>query len=83
MDGLMPAEPAVAPVLPRYGECSLPDLASSLLASLGVPGEQNTLGLPPKARICLLVVDGLGWELLREYPAAAPFLSELALSVGR
>ena len=65
MDGLMPAEPAVAPVLPRYGERSLPDLASSLLASLGIPGEQNVLGLAPAARICLLVVDGLGWELLR------------------
>ena len=82
MGGLMPAEPAVAPVLPRYGERSLPDLASSLLASLGVPGERNPLGLPPAARVCLLVVDGLGWELLRDHPAAAPFLSELALSGG-
>jgi Type I phosphodiesterase / nucleotide pyrophosphatase len=82
MDGLMPAEPAVAPVLPRYGERSLPDLGSSLLASLGVPGELDLLGPPPAARVCLLVVDGLGWELLREHPAAAPFLSELALSGG-
>jgi hypothetical protein len=82
MDGLMPAEPAVAPVLPRYGERSLPDLATSLLASLGVPGEANPLGLPPAGRACLLVVDGLGWELLRDHPAAAPFLSELALSGG-
>jgi hypothetical protein len=82
MGGLMPAEPAVAPVLPRYGERSLPDLASSLLASLGVPGERNPLGLPPAARVCLLVVDGLGWELLRDQPAAAPFMSELALNGG-
>ena len=74
--------PAVAPVLPRYGERSLPDLASSLLASLGVPGEANPLGLAPAARVCLLVVDGLGWELLRDHPAAAPFLSELAVSGG-
>jgi Type I phosphodiesterase / nucleotide pyrophosphatase len=82
MGGLIPAEPAVAPVLPRYGERSLPDLASSLLAGLGVPGERNPLGLPPSNRACLLVVDGLGWELLRDHPAAAPFLSELALSGG-
>ena len=75
MDGLMPAEPAVAPVLPRYGERSLPDLATSLLSSLGIPGEQNALGLPPASRNCLLLVDGLGWELLRDDPAAAPFLS--------
>src|SRR6516225_10773722 len=80
MDGLMPAEPAVAPVLPRYGGRSLPDLASSLLTSLGIEGGQNVLGLAPAARICLLVVDGLGWELLRDHPAAAPFLSELAVN---
>jgi hypothetical protein len=76
----MRAEQATAPVVPRYGERSLPDLASSLLAALGAAGEQNPLGLPPTQRACLLVVDGLGWELLRAQPAAAPFLSELAHS---
>jgi hypothetical protein len=80
--GLMRAEPVTAPVVPHYGERSLPDLASSLLASLGAPGEDNPLALPPSTRACLLVVDGLGWELLRDHPAAAPFLSELALSGG-
>ncbi|HEU5417846.1 MAG TPA: nucleotide pyrophosphatase/phosphodiesterase family protein [Streptosporangiaceae bacterium] len=69
-----------APLIPRYGECSLADLATSVLAAFGVPGEANPLGLPPTSRVCLLVVDGLGWNLLREYPAAAPFLSELARS---
>ena len=78
----MRAEPAVVPVLPRYGESTLSDLASSLLASLGVAGEANPLGLPGTARACLLVVDGLGWELLRDHPAAAPFLSELAVQGG-
>ena len=76
----MRAEPTVAPVLPRYGESTLSDLASSLLASLEVPGEGNPLGLPPAPRACLLVVDGLGWELLRDQPATAPFLSELAVN---
>ena len=76
----MRAEPAVAPVLPRYGESTLSDLACSLLASLGVPGEDNPLSLPPAPRACLLVVDGLGWELLRDQPASAPFLSELAVN---
>ena len=82
MSGLVPAEPTVAPVLPHYGERSLPDLASSLLASLGVTAEPNPLSLPPASRACLLVVDGLGWELLRDHPAAAPFLSELAVHGG-
>src|SRR5580700_3960624 len=72
--------PASLPTLPRYGESSLADLASSVLASLGVAGEANPLGLAPAERVCLLVVDGLGWELLREHPAAAPFLSELAVA---
>lgn len=63
---------------PPYGSGTLPDLACSLLASLGVRGEPNPLGLPQATRVCLLVVDGLGWELLRDHPAAAPFLSELA-----
>jgi hypothetical protein len=75
--------PRDLPAPPRYGERSLADLATSLLASLGVPGEANPLGLRPAARVCLLVVDGLGWELLREHPAAAPFLSELAVSGGQ
>jgi type I phosphodiesterase/nucleotide pyrophosphatase len=76
----MRAEPTVAPVLPRYGESTLSDLASALLAALGVPGEDDPLGLPPASRACLLVVDGLGWELLRDQPAIAPFLSELAVN---
>jgi hypothetical protein len=76
----MRAEPAVAPVLPHYGENSLADLACSLLAAAGVPGEPNPLALPPSARICLLVIDGLGWELLRDHQATAPFLSELTLN---
>jgi hypothetical protein len=72
--------PASLPSLPGYGENSLADLASSVLAALGMAREPNPLGLPAADRACVLVVDGLGWELLREHPAAAPFLSELAVS---
>jgi hypothetical protein len=68
--------------VPRYGEVTLADLGRSLLASLGVPGTDNPLEFPEVRRACLLVVDGLGWELLREHPAAAPFLSELAVTGG-
>jgi hypothetical protein len=76
----MTAGPVRPPALPRYGEGTLADLSSSLLASVGVPGEANPLQLAPTQRACLLVVDGLGWQLLREHPAAAPFLSELAVT---
>jgi hypothetical protein len=76
----VPPGPPFAPLIPRYGQSTLADVATSLLASLGVPGEPNPLRLPDVSRACLLVIDGLGWELLREHQAAAPFLSELAMS---
>jgi hypothetical protein len=72
--------PITLPTVPHYGEGSLADLACSLLASLGIGGEPNPLALPGTGRVCLLIVDGLGWELLRAHPAAAPFLSELAVT---
>jgi hypothetical protein len=76
----MTPEPRHLPIVPSYGAAALADLSSSMLASLDpeAPSAQNVLGLPPTRRACLLIVDGLGWELLRDHPAAAPFLSELA-----
>jgi hypothetical protein len=66
------------PVVPRYGEGALADVLPSLLAALGVPGEPNPLGLAPLRAACLLLVDGLGWRLLREHAEHAPFLTSLA-----
>jgi hypothetical protein len=62
---------------PAYGRESLAELGPSVLAALGVPGETNVLGLPALPRACVLLVDGLGWELLRAHPDAAPYLSSL------
>ncbi|GAA1084745.1 alkaline phosphatase family protein [Nocardiopsis composta] len=62
---------------PRYGAGSLADLAPSVLASLGVRGEPNVLGLPPVRRACVLLIDGMGWELLLAHREHAPFLSSL------
>ena len=75
----MTAEPRNAPLVPSYGHRTLAELGASILASVGGPGN-NVLGLPEVRRACLLIVDGLGWELLRAHPAAAPFLSELAMN---
>ena len=66
------------PLVPRYGQSTLADLSESVLASAGVPGAHNVLGLPQAQRVCLLVVDGLGWELLRSHRSIAPFLAGLA-----
>ncbi|HYT27283.1 MAG TPA: nucleotide pyrophosphatase/phosphodiesterase family protein [Actinomycetota bacterium] len=74
-----PARPAIpAPPVPRYGEASLSELLPSALAALDVPGCRNPLGLEPARRACLLVVDGLGWELLQANRERAPFLAAAA-----
>ncbi|MEU0571265.1 nucleotide pyrophosphatase/phosphodiesterase family protein [Nonomuraea sp. NPDC005983] len=62
------------PLVPWYGSASLADLTPSLLAALGVGG-QNVLRLEPAERVCLFLVDGLGAELLRAHPDRAPFLT--------
>jgi hypothetical protein len=64
-------------ILPSYGESTLADLGESLLAALGVPGTADALGLPRAERVCLLVIDGLGWQLLNGSAGAAPFLAGL------
>jgi hypothetical protein len=76
----MPREPRTSPILPSYGESSLADLSSSVLASLTGDQAGNVLGLPETGRVCLLIIDGLGLELLRAHQAAAPFLAELAFN---
>ncbi|MGH3280735.1 MAG: alkaline phosphatase family protein, partial [Trebonia sp.] len=66
--------------MPSYGESSLADLSASIIASLTGDTAGNVLGLQETGRVCLLLVDGLGLELLRGHQAAAPFLAELAFN---
>ncbi|TNC18699.1 alkaline phosphatase family protein [Amycolatopsis alkalitolerans] len=58
----------------------LAEVVPSVLAVLGVPGFANTLEIPPVSSACVLLVDGLGWELLEEHAAEAPVLAALARS---
>ncbi|MEJ8280519.1 alkaline phosphatase family protein [Pseudonocardia spirodelae] len=79
-------------VLPRYGTATLADVLPSLLHALGVPpgaaerGRPPAFALPPARAAVLLLVDGLGHELLRAHAADAPVLAGLAdagpLTVG-
>lgn len=62
---------------PAYGRASLADVGPSVLGALGVAGEPNRLGIDEAQRVCVFLVDGLGWEQLRGSDAA-PFLSRLA-----
>jgi hypothetical protein len=67
-----------APPVPRYGTAALADLPPSVLAALGVPGTADVLGLEALPRACVLIIDGLGSDLLEAHRAQAPFLSSLA-----
>ncbi|WP_410479316.1 alkaline phosphatase family protein [Pseudonocardia sp. H11422] len=85
----MPSEPTTAadvPVLPRYGHRSLAEVLPALLGALGVPGSVTGPTVPPVRVACLLLVDGLGSDLLRRHGADAPFLAGLTdagpLTVG-
>lgn len=73
--------------LPRLddGYPHLADVAPSVLAALGVPDEPRTVELPDASSACVLLIDGLGWELLERHAEDAPTLSGLhrrRLSVG-
>ncbi len=60
--------------IPRYGSASLADLVPSVLASLGTPTFTGVLSLPPAMAACILLVDGLGAELIRAHADDAPLL---------
>ena len=80
--GPQPYDPApldirTAPV-PRYGAAALADLLPAVTAPFGLPGARATgLALEPADRVCVFLVDGMGWELLKAHPAEAPFLTSL------
>jgi hypothetical protein len=71
-----PLEPRTAPV-PRYGQASLSDLLPAVAAGLDVPGYATGLRLEPADRVCVFLVDGMGWEALAAHPSEAPFLTSL------
>jgi hypothetical protein len=66
-----------APAPPSYGEASLAGVLPGVLRALGVAG-----GAAAVPRACLLLVDGLGWELLRAHADAAPYLTSLLADSG-
>ncbi|MGC0365817.1 hypothetical protein ABH922_003801 [Rhodococcus sp. 27YEA15] len=70
--------PEHTPLLDVYSQPTLSTLAPSVLASLGVAGEVNRLNLPPSKRTVILLVDGLGANLLARNSAHAPFLASLS-----
>lgn len=67
-----------APPVPRYGESSLAELLPSVLSALGLPGFADALGFEPARGACVVVIDGLGHEIVRDHPGEAPFLCSAA-----
>lgn len=66
-------------IRPAYGSGSLAEVLPGALAALGVPGAADPLGLATRLagvrRVAVLLVDGLGYELL---PLAAPVAPAVA-----
>ncbi|WP_246450102.1 alkaline phosphatase family protein [Allostreptomyces psammosilenae] len=71
-----------APV-PAYGTASLCDVLPAAVHGFDLPAgpgdawPSTGLRLPAADRVCVFLVDGLGWEQLRAHPAEAPFLTSL------
>ncbi|GAA3696164.1 alkaline phosphatase family protein [Zhihengliuella alba] len=62
------------PPVPRYAGAHVRHVLPSAAAALGVPGFENSLGVPRARRVCVVMVDGLGLGLLKESAGHAPFL---------
>ncbi|UTT71098.1 alkaline phosphatase family protein [Arthrobacter sp. DNA4] len=62
------------PPAPAYGHRSIAEVLTSATASLGVEGFANALGFPAASRVCVVLADGLGRNLLKQKSAHTPFL---------
>ncbi|GHJ40636.1 alkaline phosphatase family protein [Streptomyces sp. TS71-3] len=68
---------ATAPV-PEYGTGSLADLLPTIAAHQGVAGTSAGIQeLAPADRVCVFLIDGLGWEQLQAHPGEAPYMTAL------
>ncbi len=74
--GVLTGQPEL--VVPAYGAGTLTDLMPSIGAHLGVTGSSDdVIGLPDAKRYVVVLVDGLGWHLLRRAGREAPYLASL------
>jgi len=65
-------------VVPAYRSSTLSDLMPGIGAHLGVPTyEDDPLRLPPAQRYVVVLIDGLGFHLVRRSVRHAPYLASL------
>ena len=71
--------PTAGFVEPAYRDRSLGDLLPAVARALGVPAglPATSIELPPAPAYVVFLVDGLGFELLRDHAEQAPFLHGL------
>jgi hypothetical protein len=64
---------------PAYRSRSLGDVLPAVAAAIGVDAgfHETSLRFPEAQRYVIFLVDGLGYELLRDHPDEAPFLHSL------
>ncbi|WP_374199805.1 alkaline phosphatase family protein, partial [Arthrobacter sp. SO5] len=70
------------PIAPAFGSRSIAEVLTSAAASLGIPGFENRLNLPASKRVCIVLADGLGRNLLKQKSAHTPFLRS-AMQAGQ
>jgi hypothetical protein len=70
------------PAAPAFGSRSIAEVLTSAAASLGIPGFENRLNLPAGKRVCVVLADGLGRNLLKQKSAHTPFLRS-AMQAGQ
>jgi predicted AlkP superfamily pyrophosphatase or phosphodiesterase len=70
---------ALAPmVLPRYGASTLADLLPAIGAHLSLPDSgEDRVGLASSDRYVVVMVDGLGWHLVRSSISHLPYFASL------
>ncbi len=73
----VPGDTATDPLVPRYDGSSLGALLPGVARSLGVAIDLPAVVLPPASRVCVVIIDGLGRQLLEQEPGSAPFLTSL------
>lgn len=65
------------PLVPRYGQDTLADLVPSVAHHLGLDGFADSIEVPHAERYVLVLIDGLGQQLLQGAAAHAPHLASL------
>ena len=68
---------AADPLIPRYDDTGLGAVLPGVARALGVATDLPAVEFPRASRVCVVIIDGLGRQLLEQEPASAPFLTSL------